>query len=114
MPRDESGAGEIVLRHRFVRPGGDVERARAKQDAHGANAVKMNEIASTRLRPRNPQPYPTPVRGNDLPGRSGRAKYNFTASSVQINPSKTKQKSLDFLGFRSPNRDFSMGYGESK
>jgi hypothetical protein len=33
---------------------------------------------------------------------------------IQINPSKTKQKSLDLLGFIRPNRDFSRGYSESK
>jgi hypothetical protein len=32
----------------------------------------------------------------------------------QAQPNKTKQKSLDLLGFIRPNRDFSMGYGESK
>jgi hypothetical protein len=31
--------------------------------------------------------------------------------SLQANPNKTKQKSLDFLGFIRPNRDFSMRYG---
>jgi hypothetical protein len=31
-------------------------------------------------------------------------------NSDQTNPNKTKQKSLDFLGFIRPNRDFSMGY----
>jgi hypothetical protein len=29
----------------------------------------------------------------------------------QANPNKTKQKSLDFLGFIRRNRDFSKGYG---
>jgi hypothetical protein len=38
------------------------------------------------------------------------AGYNRRASSVQTNPNKTKQKSLDFLGFVRPNRDFSKGY----
>ncbi len=36
------------------------------------------------------------------------------AKLIQAKPNKTKQKSLDFLGFLRPNRDFSMGYGESK
>jgi hypothetical protein len=31
-------------------------------------------------------------------------------NSVQINPNKTKQNCLDFLGFIRPNRDFSKGY----
>jgi hypothetical protein len=35
---------------------------------------------------------------------------NQSANSVQINPNKTKQNCLDFLGFIRPNRDFSMGY----
>ena len=33
---------------------------------------------------------------------------------MQGNPRKTKEKSLDFLGFLWSNRDFSMGYDESK
>jgi hypothetical protein len=36
--------------------------------------------------------------------------FNQGANSVQTNPNKTKQKSLDFLGFIRPNRDFSKGY----
>ena len=36
------------------------------------------------------------------------------AKFIQAKPNKTKQKSLDFLGFLWPNLDFSMGYGESK
>jgi hypothetical protein len=36
-----------------------------------------------------------------------------SAGPTRIKPNKTKQKSLDFLGFIRPNRDFSMGYGES-
>jgi hypothetical protein len=36
------------------------------------------------------------------------------AKFIQAKPNKTKQKSFDFLGFPWPNRDFSMGYGESK
>jgi hypothetical protein len=35
--------------------------------------------------------------------------FNQGANSDQINPNKTKQKSLDFLGFVRPNRDFSKG-----
>jgi hypothetical protein len=45
------------------------------------------------------------------PGRVGRSgRFNPCANSFQANPNKTKQKSLDFLGFVRPNRDFSMGY----
>jgi hypothetical protein len=33
---------------------------------------------------------------------------------MQINPNKSKENSLDFLGFLWPNWGFSMGYGESK
>ena len=33
---------------------------------------------------------------------------------TEANPNKTKQKSLDLLGFIRPNRDFSMGYGRKK
>jgi hypothetical protein len=33
---------------------------------------------------------------------------------IQAKPNKTKQKSLDLLGFLWSNRGFSMGYGESK
>jgi hypothetical protein len=36
------------------------------------------------------------------------------AKLIQAKPNKTKQKSLDFLGFFWPIRGFSMGYGESK
>jgi hypothetical protein len=36
------------------------------------------------------------------------------AKFLQINPSKSKEKGLDFLGFLWWNPDFSMGYGESK
>jgi hypothetical protein len=32
----------------------------------------------------------------------------------QTRPNKSKQNGLDLLGFIRPNRDFSMGYGESK
>jgi hypothetical protein len=42
------------------------------------------------------------------PGRSGG--FNQSGNSLQANPNKSKQKSLDFLGFIRPNRDFSMGY----
>jgi hypothetical protein len=38
--------------------------------------------------------------------------FNQSAHSVQAKPNKTKQKSLDFLGFIRPNRGFSMGYDE--
>jgi hypothetical protein len=41
-----------------------------------------------------------------------RRRFNQSASSVQAKPNKTKQNSLDFLGFIRPNRDFSMGYDE--
>jgi hypothetical protein len=50
--------------------------------------------------------------GGSDPSRE--AGFNLRANSIQINPNKSKQKSLDFLGFIRPNRDFSMGYGESK
>jgi len=40
--------------------------------------------------------------------------HNLEAKPAQINPSKTKEKGLDLLGFIRPNRGFSMGYGESK
>jgi len=33
---------------------------------------------------------------------------------IQAEPSKSKQKRLDLLGFIRPNRDFSMGYSDSK
>jgi hypothetical protein len=33
---------------------------------------------------------------------------------MQGNPNKSKEKSLDFLGFFWPIRGFSIGYGESK
>jgi hypothetical protein len=36
--------------------------------------------------------------------------FNQRANSFQTNPNKTKQKSLDFLGFIRPNRGFSKGY----
>jgi hypothetical protein len=46
-----------------------------------------------------------------LPRRLGQASggFNHSANSPQANPNKTKQKSLDFLGFIRPNRDFSKG-----
>jgi hypothetical protein len=36
---------------------------------------------------------------------------NPRASWLQVNPRKTKEKGLDFLGFPWPNWDFSTGYG---
>jgi hypothetical protein len=36
--------------------------------------------------------------------------FNQSANSFQTNPNKTKQFSLDFLGFIRPIRGFSMGY----
>jgi hypothetical protein len=33
---------------------------------------------------------------------------------VQAKPNKTKQNGLGFAWFIRPNRDFSMGYGDSK
>jgi hypothetical protein len=33
---------------------------------------------------------------------------------VQARPNKSKQKRLDLFGFIRPNRDFSMGYDDSK
>jgi hypothetical protein len=38
----------------------------------------------------------------------------LAAEQIQGKPNKTKEKSLDFLGFPWPNRGFSMGYSESK
>jgi len=35
-------------------------------------------------------------------------------NSGQIKPNKTKENSLDLLGFIRPNWDFSMGYSGSK
>jgi hypothetical protein len=53
------------------------------------------------------------VFGASDPKRSAPSlEYNFRSSDLQANPNKTKQKSLDFLGFLWPNRDFSEGYGE--
>ena len=55
------------------------------------------------------------LRGNDKTGRASiLAKYNLMAKPVQINPRKTKEKGLDFLGFLWPNRDFSTRYSDSK
>jgi hypothetical protein len=48
----------------------------------------------------------------DSPASSISPGFNLCASSVQINPNKTKQKSLDSLGLIHQNRDFSMGYGQ--
>jgi hypothetical protein len=48
------------------------------------------------------------------PDRPAGRKYNLKASAFQANPSKTKQKSLDLLGFIRPNRGFSRVYSESK
>jgi hypothetical protein len=48
------------------------------------------------------------------PNRPAERKYNLKANASQANPSKTKQKSLDLLGFIRPNQDFSRGYSESK
>jgi hypothetical protein len=36
------------------------------------------------------------------------------SKQIQAKPNKSKQKSLDLHGFIRPNRDFSMGYEESK
>jgi hypothetical protein len=46
-------------------------------------------------------------------GAIGQAAFR-PAKQNQINPRKTKEKGLDFLGFLWPNWDFSKGYGESK
>src|SRR5271155_3216084 len=61
--------------------------------------------------------------GPDDPG-SGRKRRNQLVChlpqrtkpphSSQILPNKSKQNSLDLFGFIRLNRDFSMGYGESK
>jgi hypothetical protein len=48
-----------------------------------------------------------------LPGRPAKPVpegYNLRATSVQINPNKSKEKSLHFVGFLWPNRGFSKGY----
>jgi hypothetical protein len=45
---DVGGAGEVVLRDVFVALVSRVERVGAKHDAHGANVVKMNEVAPAR------------------------------------------------------------------
>jgi hypothetical protein len=37
-----------------------------------------------------------------------------SSKEIQANPNKSKENSLDFLGFLWWNRGFSMGYGESK
>jgi hypothetical protein len=50
----------------------------------------------------------------DPAGRSGPAKYNLNAISLQGKPKESKGKSLHFLGFPWPNWDLSKGYGESK
>jgi hypothetical protein len=54
-----------------------------------------------------------------LPPTAATSKRNSVVSaetslSSQILPNKSKQNGLDLLGFIRPNRDFSMGYGESK
>jgi len=36
------------------------------------------------------------------------------AKQIQGKPNKSKQNSLDLLGFIRPNPDLSMGYGDSK
>jgi hypothetical protein len=55
------------------------------------------------------------LRRNDKTARASiLAKYNLMAKPVQINPRKTKEKGLDFLGFLWPNRDFSTRYSDSK
>jgi hypothetical protein len=56
-------------------------------------------------------------RGAAVPGSSRSdpprgPRFNQSANSVQANPNKAKQISLDLLGFIRPNRDFSMGYGQ--
>jgi hypothetical protein len=38
----------------------------------------------------------------------------LAAKPFQAKPNRTKQNSFDLLGFIRANRDFSMGYGESK
>jgi hypothetical protein len=43
-------------------------------------------------------------------GRRSGLDHNHGANFVQINPNKTKQICLDFLGFIRPNWDFSTGY----
>jgi hypothetical protein len=46
--------------------------------------------------------------------REGAAHARDAAKLIQGKPNKSKEKSLDFLGFLWPNWAFSMGYGESK
>jgi hypothetical protein len=64
-----------------------------------------------RLDPAAAEPAARDGRGQAL---SDRLRLNLRASWVQVKPRKTKEKSLHFLGFSRPNRDFSEGYGESK
>jgi hypothetical protein len=61
----------------------------------------------------------TPLDGGDnAPRRAARSsasdRFNQRASSLQVNASKTKQKSLHFLVFPWWNWAFSMGYGRKK
>jgi hypothetical protein len=52
-------------------------------------------------------------RGFGSAAKSFQARPSKTKQN-QAKPSKTKQNCLDLLGFIRPNRDFSMGYGDSK
>jgi hypothetical protein len=67
---------------------------------------------STQSKSSHPHSSPlTPVdRGSGRLVTPLAAGFNQSAKLVQTNPNKTKQNSLDFLGFIRPNRDFSMGY----
>jgi hypothetical protein len=67
--------------------------------------------------PRRQGPKVRGRRGAAVPGLSRSdpprgPRFNQGANSFQIIPNKTKQISLDFLGFIRPNRDFSKGYGQ--
>src|ERR1700722_10488570 len=58
------------------------------------------------------EPRPT-AHGELGSGRTNPFRFSGPMETI-INPRKTKQKGLHFLGFLWWNRDFSMGYSESK
>ena len=91
---------------------------------HCRDAVRLREICAYRPgrteRHRSPQ-RERPGGGRIAPRSAGGSRsradgpvqapgFNQSANSVQANPNKTKQNSLDLLGFIRPNPDFSMGY----
>jgi hypothetical protein len=87
-------AARQLCEHPRIKPPEPIRSPSAQGDGHSASS--LFQASPTR------------------PDRRAANRFNQSANSSQANPNKTKQKSLDFLGFIRPNRDFSMGYEQKK